>query len=176
VYLATVILNLLAALGLLIAYAATGRDAPRPPGTPGATESTAGTARGAWVVRGIVRGTLEDGRLVVTHEELPGLMPGMTMAFALPRGVALPGGRAGDRVVLTLEVVAGELRVTALEPEAGASGFAPGHPQEPFRPRGRSPRAPATPTRGARPRAPETTGPLATCGTGPRPRGGPAVR
>lgn len=116
-YVAAVILNLLTAVALLATYGATLREAPRPEPRPGLTGGAAGApGRGqTWTVQGIVRGTLDDGRLVVTHEEIPGLMPGMTMAFALPRGSAPRGLRAGDRVVLTLGVSSGELTVMALD-------------------------------------------------------------
>lgn len=49
-------------------------------------------------VTGIIRGHLDDGQVVIQHDEIPGYMPAMTMAFTLsnPRDAARL--KNGDRV------------------------------------------------------------------------------
>jgi Cu/Ag efflux protein CusF len=56
-----------------------------------------------WDVRGVVRGTLPEMQLVVlTHEEIPGLMAAMTMAFRVVAPELLQSVRVGDSVRFTL--------------------------------------------------------------------------
>jgi protein SCO1 len=63
-----------------------------------ALASVATAAEQLFNVTGIIRGHLEDGQIVIQHDEIPGYMPAMTMAFALGN----PGDAArlknGDRV------------------------------------------------------------------------------
>ena len=49
-------------------------------------------------VTGIVRGQLDDGQLVIQHDEIPGYMPAMTMAFAVSDPADAVRLKAGDRV------------------------------------------------------------------------------
>ena len=49
-------------------------------------------------VTGIVRGQLDDGQLVIQHDEIPGYMPAMTMAFAVSDPADSVRLKAGDRV------------------------------------------------------------------------------
>ena len=55
-------------------------------------------------VTGIIRGHLEDGQIVIQHDEIPGYMPAMTMAFtpSNPRDAAQL--RNGDRVQFRFRV------------------------------------------------------------------------
>jgi protein SCO1 len=55
-------------------------------------------------VRGTVRGVAEDrASLVVDHEEIPGLMPAMTMPFPLASAQLARGVETGDLVEMQLE-------------------------------------------------------------------------
>jgi protein SCO1 len=62
------------------------------------TSSAAIAAERLFDVTGIVRGHLEDGQLVVQHDEIPGYMPAMTMAFALSNPSDATRLKSGDRV------------------------------------------------------------------------------
>lgn len=63
------------------------------------------------VVQGVLRSHLEDGRLLIEHEEIPGFMAAMTMAFT-PVDPAAAGRLAvGDRLRFLLHTEAGEFRV-----------------------------------------------------------------
>lgn len=61
------------------------------------TEDLAAATR-EYVVTGIVRAPLQDGQIVVEHEEVPGLMPGMTMPFYVANETEAARLAAGDRV------------------------------------------------------------------------------
>lgn len=49
-------------------------------------------------VNGIIRGRLDDGQLVIEHEEIAGYMPPMTMAFAVATPSEAAALKDGDRV------------------------------------------------------------------------------
>lgn len=79
-----------------------------------------------WEVRGEVREVMPaDGQVVIAHEDIPGLMPAMTMSFDVADPALLRDVRPGQRVVFRL-VRRGKLyEITALEPEsAGPAGRA----------------------------------------------------
>ncbi len=56
-----------------------------------------------------------DGRLMVSHEEIPGYMPAMTMPFALAPGDPVPAMSPGNSVRFTLEVASDAVLATAFE-------------------------------------------------------------
>jgi protein SCO1/2 len=66
-------------------------------------------------VTGVVTAAPADGRLMVSHEEIPGYMPAMTMPFALAPGDPVPAMSPGDRVRFTLEVASDSVLATAFE-------------------------------------------------------------
>ena len=69
--------------------------AARPAGATGAQQ---------WVVRGVVRAVLPDmGLVVLTHDEIPGFMPAMTMGFRLAAPGIAQTARVGDTVRFTLK-------------------------------------------------------------------------
>jgi Cu/Ag efflux protein CusF len=79
----------------------TGRD-----GTPGEQQ---------WQVSGVIRAVLPAGVVVITHEEIPGYMPSMTMGFrtASPE---VPGTvHVGDTVRFTLRGTPPNVLITAIE-------------------------------------------------------------
>jgi protein SCO1/2 len=55
-----------------------------------------------------------DREVVIRHDDVPGLMPGMTMPFKVRDAAALDGVGAGDFVTARLEVAGTEAYVTAL--------------------------------------------------------------
>jgi protein SCO1/2 len=70
----------------------------------------------------------EERQLVVAHDDIPGLMPAMTMSFDVAEAVALDGLAAGQRIRFELEHDGRGLRILSVQPldEAGsASGTAP---------------------------------------------------
>ena len=69
--------------------------AVRPAGAAGSTQQ--------WTVRGIVRAVLPDMNVIVlTHEDIPGVMAAMTMGFKLAAPEIAQSVRAGDSVRFTL--------------------------------------------------------------------------
>ncbi len=66
-------------------------------------------------VTGVVTAAPADGRLMVSHEDIPGYMPAMTMPFALAPGDPVPAMSPGDRVRFTLEVASDSVLATAFE-------------------------------------------------------------
>ena len=58
----------------------------------------AAAAERVFDVTGVVRGHLDDGQLIIQHEEIPGYMPAMTMAFALTNPADAARLKSGDRV------------------------------------------------------------------------------
>jgi protein SCO1/2 len=75
-------------------------------------------------------------QLKVAHEEIPGLMPAMTMNFDIAPGVPIGDLAPGDEILFKLERTAGSLRITrierkgtagesAIEPADEGSGIAP---------------------------------------------------
>lgn len=70
----------------------------------------------AWTLRGIVRSVIpSQGAIFLTHEAVPGLMPGMTMVFEVEDPKILDGLRPGDPVQFTLQQTGERLRVTAID-------------------------------------------------------------
>lgn len=87
-----------------------------------AAAATPGAER-QWQVRAVVRAVLPDTRvLVVTHEEIPGLMAPMTMGFPLASPALAAGVSAGDEVRLTLRGTPPQVVITAIEPSGGGRG------------------------------------------------------
>jgi Cu/Ag efflux protein CusF len=112
------LVNLALILGLLVGYVVWGRevtrlerdlDAARRATTTWAQERT-------WAVRGVVRAVLPDsGVIVLTHDEIPGYMPSMTMGFRVHEPGLYQGLDIGAPVRFTLKGVPPNLLVTAIE-------------------------------------------------------------
>jgi Cu/Ag efflux protein CusF len=85
-----------------------------PGGAERAARATADADPTEWRVRGIVRGAIADREmLVLTHEEVPGLMGAMTMGFRVVQPAWL-GLAAGDRVTFTLVREGGDYLIAGL--------------------------------------------------------------
>lgn len=120
-YKVVVLVNLALGVGFLVGYHWWGQEAARLRReldvTRRATRLSAGGEQ-TWSVRGIVRAVAPERKFVIiTHEEIPGLMSPMTMAFPATDGTLLRGLTPGDRVEFTLGVQGGELVVVALKKE-----------------------------------------------------------
>lgn len=82
-----------------------------------------------WEGRGEVREVMAaEGQVMIAHEDIPGLMPAMTMSFDVADPALLRGVRPGQRVVFRLVRRGQVYEITALETEpagvAGTSGVA----------------------------------------------------
>jgi protein SCO1/2 len=94
---------LLVVMAVAVAVARTRTSQPPP-----ATVTT-------YPVTGVVTAAPADGRLMVSHEAIPGYMPAMTMPFALAPGDPVPAMGPGDRVRFTLEVASDSVLATGFE-------------------------------------------------------------
>jgi len=122
-YKVVILVNLALAAGFLFGYHWWGQETARVKRELEAARRATLTSPGGeqrWSVRGIVRGVApERNLLVVTHEEVPGLMSAMTMAFPTTDGKLLRGLTPGDRIEFTLKAQGNELVVVALRKETG---------------------------------------------------------
>ena len=67
---------------------------------------------------GLVRATLPDiGVVVISHGDIPGYMPGMTMGFRADPPKIVEGFQPGDAVRFTLKGALPYLNLTAIEKE-----------------------------------------------------------
>jgi len=55
-------------------------------------------------VAGVIRAPLADGRLVIAHDDIPGFMPAMTMAFTVANPAEAASLKPGDKVRFQLRV------------------------------------------------------------------------
>ena len=76
-------------------------------------------------VKGTVETVLADqNHVVIDHEDIPGLMPGMTMSFDVPNPVVLAKMREGQQVEFVLELRARSFRIIDVEVlSAGVGGM-----------------------------------------------------
>lgn len=101
-----VLLNLALGIGLLLGYVAWGRQIPR-------LQKDLELARQrisvqsldqTWTVQGVVRAVIpEINVLVITHEELQGFMPSMTMGFRVQDSRLYQNIEVGDAIRFTLK-------------------------------------------------------------------------
>jgi protein SCO1/2 len=82
-----------------------------------ASVSTSAHAEQIFQVSGVVRGQLDDGQVVIQHDEIRGYMPAMTMAFTVSNSAEAARLQNGDRVQFQFRVtetksVAENFRVT----------------------------------------------------------------
>jgi Cu/Ag efflux protein CusF len=121
---AVLLVNLALAVGLLMGYVVWGRQAARLEGELAAARRETGswTQERTWEVRGVVRAVLPDsGVIVLTHDEIPGYMPAMTMGFRVHEPGLYQGLDIGAPVRFTLKGVPPNLLVMAIERLDGAS-------------------------------------------------------
>lgn len=123
-YKVVILVNLILALGLLIgslwwgeelrqlrqelAAARRGREAQQ-------------VAEQQGIAQGIVRGVFPEKKLLyLTHSDIPGLMPSMTMGFHTEDPNLTRGLVPGDQVQFTVQKTGKELAVIALRKEGGS--------------------------------------------------------
>jgi Cu/Ag efflux protein CusF len=112
-----VLVNLAVGVGLLLGYIAWGRQIPQLQ-----REINLGRQRIAvqgveqkWTVQGVVRALLpEINVLVVTHEEISGYMPAMTMGFRARDPKLYDGIEVGDSIRFTLRGVPPNVLITEI--------------------------------------------------------------
>jgi len=114
------LLNLALALGVSWGYLWWGRQARTlQRDLAAARVAAATTGEREYHVTGVVRAGLEDlGLLVVTHGEIPGYMPAMTMGFRTASPKIVESVKVGDAVRFTLRGTPPNLAITAIEKTA----------------------------------------------------------
>lgn len=117
---AIALLNLALGVGLLIGYLWWGREVTRLREDPGSARPNVAVLgeEGEWTARGVVRTIIpEINVLVLTHEEIPGFMPSMTMGFRAQDTKLYRGLQAGDVIRFTLKGVPPNVTIVAVTRE-----------------------------------------------------------
>jgi Cu/Ag efflux protein CusF len=71
---------------------------------------------GEWRARGVVRAVVPELNVIVlSHEDMPGFMPGMTMGFRLASPAVAGAVAVGDEVRFTVRGTPPDVVVTAIE-------------------------------------------------------------
>ena len=110
------LLNLALALGVGWGYLWWGRQAARLQRELIAARLQATNVEREWRVNGVVRAILADLEVVVlTHEEIQGYMPPMTMGFRATSPKIYEGVRIGDAVRFTLRGAPPNVKIVAME-------------------------------------------------------------
>ena len=117
---AVVLVNLALLLGLGWGYLWWGRQTRAlQRDLAAARVAAATTGEREYQVTGVVRAGLGDlGLLVVTHGEIPGYMPAMTMGFRTASPKIVESVKVGDAVRFTLRGTPPNLAITAIEKTA----------------------------------------------------------
>ena len=87
--------------------------------------ATPGTAAAGqqWQVQGVVRAVLPElNVIVITHEEIPGYMPSMTMGFRAAAPALHETLRVGDTARFTLRGTPPDVVITAIEAATNRGG------------------------------------------------------
>jgi len=116
-----VLVNLALAIGVGWGYLWWGQQARRLARDLQAARVAAATAGGEREYRGtgVVRAGLGDlGLIVITHGEIPGYMPAMTMGFRTASPKIVESVKVGDAVRFTLRGTPPNLAITAIEKTA----------------------------------------------------------
>jgi len=118
------LLNLALAVGVGWGYVFWGRRAERlGRELTQARAAAALTGEREYHVTGVVRAVLADiSVVVITHDEIPGYMPSMTMGFRSASPKIHDAIRAGDAVRFTLKGTLPNLAITAIEPARPGTG------------------------------------------------------
>ena len=115
------LLNLSVGVGVLVGWLAWGQQIPRLERQLLESRQRVLIVGGeqTWIVKGVVRAVIPEIQVVVlTHDEIPGLMPaGMTMGFKVQNPNVLERARVGDVVRFTLTGVPPDVQITALVKE-----------------------------------------------------------
>jgi Cu/Ag efflux protein CusF len=117
---AVALLNLALGIGLLVGYLWWGRESARLRGETTVTiqAGAAGLEEREWTARGVVRSVIpEINVLVLTHEDIPGFMPSMTMGFRAANPRLYAGLQVGDLIRFTLKGVPPNVTIVAITKE-----------------------------------------------------------
>jgi Cu/Ag efflux protein CusF len=111
-----VLVDLAVLLGVGAGYLWWGRQAARLERELAQARAVQMTVEREWTVRGVVRAVLpEAGLVVLSHEEIPGYMPAMTMGFRVAAPQIYDGVQIGDAVRFTVRGVPPNMVLTGLE-------------------------------------------------------------
>jgi Cu/Ag efflux protein CusF len=116
-----ILLDLALALGLGWGWLWWGQQTQRLARDLAAAQAAAATAGGERVYHGtgVVRAEMHDiGLVVITHGEIPGYMPAMTMGFRLASPTIVESVKPGDAVRFTLRGTPPNLAITAMDKTA----------------------------------------------------------
>jgi Cu/Ag efflux protein CusF len=114
-----VLVNLALALGVGGGYVWWGREARRLERELAAVRETAATTEREYMVDGIIRAVLSElGVIVVSHGEIPGYMPAMTMGFRTAAPNIQDTIEVGDAVRFTLRGTPPNMVIMAIEKKA----------------------------------------------------------
>jgi len=111
------LLNLAIGLGLLAGYLAWGRQLPRLAREAEQSRQQAAipAVEQTFNARGVVRAVFPEANLVIiTHGDIPGYMPAMTMGFQVTEARLYDGLDVGDVIQFTLRGIPPTLLITAL--------------------------------------------------------------
>jgi Cu/Ag efflux protein CusF len=111
-------MNLALALGVMLGYLAWGRQLVRLEQELSTARQQAAAMPRTWTVRGIVRAVLPQANVVIlTHEDIPGVMASMTMGFPVQDPKLFQGLDIGATVRFTLTGAPPNLVITAIARE-----------------------------------------------------------
>jgi len=117
---AIALLNLALGVGLLVGYLWWGREAARLRRETTLTiqAGSSGLEERQWTVRGVVRSVIpEINVLVLTHEDISGFMPSMTMGFRAADPKLYNGLQVGDIIRFTLKGIPPNVMIVAITRE-----------------------------------------------------------
>jgi Cu/Ag efflux protein CusF len=118
-----VLVNLAVMLGIGAGYLWWGRQAARLERELAQAQTAQATVEREWTVRGVVRAVVPEASLVVlSHEEIPGYMPAMTMGFRVAAPQIYDGVRIGDAVRFTVRGVPPNMVLIGLERTPAGGG------------------------------------------------------
>ncbi len=101
-------------LGIGFGYVWWGREAARL--SAELVEARTRPAVTEWTARGVVRAVLPEMNVVVlTHEDITGFMPGMTMGFRAESPAVYRGVEVGDEVRFTLKGAGANVVITGMQ-------------------------------------------------------------
>jgi len=111
-----VLVNLALALGVGWGYLWWGQQVARLERDLAAARLLGSAGEREWTVNGMVRAILPELEVVViTHEEIPGFMPPMTMGFRAASPTIYEGVRIGDAVRFTVRGAPPNVKIVAID-------------------------------------------------------------
>lgn len=115
---AVILMTLALVIGVGLGYVRWGREARQLREVVARAPQQPAGDPGPWIARGVVRIVLRDqGVVFLTHEAIPGLMPGATRAFRTASPKLLEVLSPGDRIRFTLERRGKQSLLVAIERE-----------------------------------------------------------